>query len=68
MTGVWRHPIALGFAALVALILAAATFAIVPETQQAVILRFEQPVRTINQWHRGEVFAPSPGSGTRVPT
>jgi membrane protease subunit HflC len=68
MTGLWRHPIALGFAALVALILAAATFAIVPETQQAVILRFEQPVRTVNQWHRGEVFGRS-GAGliARIP-
>lgn len=68
MTGLWRHPIALGFAALVALILAAATFAIVPETQQAVILRFEQPVRTVNQWHKGEVFGRS-GAGliARIP-
>ena len=68
MSGVWRHPIALGFVALVLVILAAATFAIVPETQQAVILRFENPVRTINQWHRGEVFGRT-GAGliARVP-
>ena len=68
MNALWRQPIALGFAALVAVILAAATFAIVPETKQAVILRLEKPVRTVNQWHRGEVFGRT-GAGliARIP-
>ena len=68
MTALWRHPIALGFAALLAAILAAATFAIVPETQQAVILRFENPVGTVNRWHQGETFGRS-GAGliARIP-
>lgn len=68
MSALWRQPIALGFAALVAVILAAATFAIVPETKQAVILRLEKPVRTVNQWHRGEVFGRT-GAGliARIP-
>ena len=68
MSGTWRHPVALGFAALLLLIVAAATFAIVPETKQAVILRLEKPVRTVNQWHAGEVFGRS-GAGliARVP-
>ena len=52
----WRNPIALGFAALAALILAASTFAIVPETQQAVILRFEHPVGTVNPGSPGRPF------------
>ena len=41
-----RNPMVAGAIALVLVILAAATFAIVPETQQAVILRFGQPIRT----------------------
>lgn len=56
MNGLWRHPIALGMAALVLVILLAATIVIVPETQQVVILRFEQPVRTVNAWKPNEPF------------
>ena len=44
MSGVMRNPVTIGFAALGAAILAAATFAIVPETKQAVILRLNKPV------------------------
>ena len=64
-----RHPISYGFAALVAVILAAATFAVVPETEQAVILRFEQPVGApINPYRTGEMFGRT-GAGliARVP-
>jgi len=56
VNGLWRHPIALGLGALIFVILLAATVTIVPETQQAVILRFEQPVRTVNAWKAGEQF------------
>ena len=68
MSGVWKNPITLGMAALVALILLAATFTIVPETQQVVVLRFENPVRTVNQYKPGEVFGRS-GAGliARIP-
>ena len=69
MTNILRHPIAAGFGALVAAIVAASTFAIVPETEQAVILRFEQPVgQPINQYHAGEVFGRT-GAGliARIP-
>ena len=65
-----RHPIAYGFAALLLAIVAASTFAIVPETEQAVILRFEQPVgQPINQYRRGEMFGRT-GAGliARIPT
>jgi membrane protease subunit HflC len=51
-----RNPVAAGFAALAAVIVAAATFAIVPETQQAVVLRLNNPVRLVNQWQRGQVI------------
>ncbi|MDP1028289.1 protease modulator HflC [Sphingomonas sp. KR1UV-12] len=45
-----RNPVALGIAALLLVILAAATFAIVPETQQAVVYRLAQPIRVVNQY------------------
>jgi membrane protease subunit HflC len=51
-----RNPVVLGIGALLAVILMAATFAIVPETQQGVILRFEQPIRTINAYNPGQPF------------
>jgi len=51
-----RNPIAVAFAAIVLLILAGATFASVPETAQAVITRFGQPVRTVNAYRSGEEF------------
>ncbi|RZM20910.1 MAG: protease modulator HflC, partial [Sphingomonas sp.] len=44
----FRNPIVAGIIALLLVILAASTFAIVPETKQAVILRFGQPIRTVN--------------------
>ena len=51
MSGVsWRNPIAIGFAALGAVIVAAATFSVVPETKQAVVLRFEQPGGPATRW------------------
>ncbi len=64
----WRNPIAIGFVALAAMILAAATFAVVPETRQAVVLRFENPMYTVNRWQPNEVFGRT-GAGLilRVP-
>jgi membrane protease subunit HflC len=53
---VFRNPVVLGVAALFAVILSAMTFAIVPETEQAVVLRLNNPVRTINEYRTGEVF------------
>ncbi|WP_375286319.1 protease modulator HflC [Sphingomonas sp.] len=50
-----RNPVALAFAALLLAILAAMTFAIVPETRQAVVLRFEKPIYTVNRWRPGEI-------------
>nr|WP_232473892.1 protease modulator HflC [Sphingomonas sp. MA1305] len=64
----WKNPVTLGLAALVAVILLAATITIVPETQQVVVLRFEQPVRTVNAWRQGETFGRT-GAGliARIP-
>ena len=55
MPAILRNPIAAGFAALLVVILAAATFAIVPETMQAVVLRLNNPIRIVNQWQPGQV-------------
>lgn len=63
MNGVLNRPVLLGGLALVILFLLLSTIAIVPETKQAVILRFEQPVRTINQWQPGEQFGRTTGAG-----
>ena len=67
----WDSTIALMFALTVnasILILAAATFAIVPETQQAVVLRLNNPVRLVNQWQPGQVIGRT-GAGViaRIP-
>ncbi|WP_294197928.1 protease modulator HflC [uncultured Sphingomonas sp.] len=63
-----RNPIAIGMLALVLAIIAAATFAIVPETQQAVVLRLNNPVRLVNQWQPGQAIG-NDGAGliARVP-
>ena len=50
MIGIWRNPVTLGVAALLLVILAAATFSIVPETRQAVVYRLGQPIRVENRY------------------
>ncbi len=64
-----KTPTAAGIAILVALILVVSTFTIVPETRQAVILRFEQPVgNPVNTWQSGVPFGRT-GAGliARIP-
>ncbi len=63
-----RNPIFAGAMALILVIVAAATFAIVPETKQAVILRFGQPVDVVNAWKPGVPFGQT-GAGLimRIP-
>ena len=56
MNRVVRNPIALLFAAIVLLIVVGSTVAIVPETQQAVIVRFGEPQRVINRYRPNETF------------
>jgi membrane protease subunit HflC len=64
----FRNPIVAGIVALLLVIVAAATFAIVPETKQAVILRFGQPIRTVNAWQPNTAFGQT-GAGliARIP-
>lgn len=52
----FRNPVALAISALVALVVAMSSLVIVPETEQAVILRFEQPVYTVNVWRPDQPF------------
>jgi membrane protease subunit HflC len=63
-----RNPVTLGILALLAVIVLASTFTIVPETQQVVVLRFEKPVRTVNAWQPGQTFGRT-GAGliARIP-
>jgi membrane protease subunit HflC len=63
-----RNPVVGGIAALLLIILAAATFAIVPETKQAVILRLQKPVNVVNEYRSNEVFGSTEaGLIARVP-
>ncbi|HEY0445930.1 MAG TPA: protease modulator HflC [Allosphingosinicella sp.] len=63
-----RNPIALAFLAILLLILVGSTFAIVPETRQAVIVRFGEPQRIVNRFEPNEDFG-SAGAGlaARIP-
>jgi len=65
MISTLRHPIALGILALLLLILVASTFAIVPETKQAVVVRFGQPQRILNKYRPNEDFGQT-GAGLAV--
>jgi len=63
-----RNPIAIAFIAILALILLGSTFAIVPETQQAVVVRFGEPQRVLNRYTPGETFGQSgAGLAFRIP-
>ena len=63
-----RHPLLGGFAALILLFLVIASFPIVPETKQAVIVRFGKPVRILNEYEPGRpIGAAGAGISWRVP-
>ena len=67
-TPLWRNPIALAFAAILLLVLISATFAVVPETRQALIVRFGKPVAVVNRYQARQDFG-NTGAGViaRVP-
>lgn len=62
MSRIVRNPIALIFVAIAFLILVGSTFAIVPETEQAVIVRFGEPQRTLNKYRPADTYGQS-GAG-----
>lgn len=62
MGNIARNPIGLAIIAIGLLILIGSTFSIVPETRQAVIVRFGEPVRIVNPYKSGQDFG-STGAG-----
>ncbi|HMG48611.1 MAG TPA: protease modulator HflC [Allosphingosinicella sp.] len=63
-----RNPIPLALLTILLLVLVASTFAIVPETKQAVIVRFGEPQRTLNKYRHGEAFGRTgAGLAARIP-
>jgi len=58
-----RHPFIVGAAALFLLFLVVASFPIVPETKQAVIVQFGKPVRVLNKYEAGR---PIGGAGAGI--
>jgi membrane protease subunit HflC len=60
-----RNPIFLAVLAIFALLLIGSTLAIVPETRQAVVLRFGEPVRIYNPYRPNEDFGQT-GAGLKV--
>lgn len=68
MNRIVANPIALLIVAIVLLFLIGSTFAIVPETKQAVIVRFGEPQRILNRYRPNETFGNSgAGLAARVP-
>ncbi|MEA3038191.1 MAG: modulator of FtsH protease HflC [Sphingomonadales bacterium] len=65
MSPVLRSPLAVAFAAIMLLIVAGATFATVPESKQAVIVRWGRPMRVVNPYHPGVPFGET-GAGLIV--
>ena len=57
MNASWfRSPIGIAIAIILALVVLMSTVAIVPESKQAVILRLEQPYRTVNAYKANEQY------------
>jgi modulator of FtsH protease HflC len=68
MDSIRRHPLLMGFGALIILFLIIASFPIVPETKQAVIVRFGKPVRILNEYQAGRpIGAAGAGISWRIP-
>lgn len=63
-----RNPIALGILAILLLLLLASTLAVVPETKQAVVVRFGEPQRIINRFKPSQDFGRTgAGLAARIP-
>ncbi len=63
-----RRPLLTGIAALFLLFVVLGSFPIVPETKQAVVVRFGKPVRILNRYHVNEpIGGPGAGLSWRIP-
>jgi membrane protease subunit HflC len=68
MTAIRRHPVALGFAIAIMLLLFFSSVSIVPETSQGVVAQVGKPVRIINRYKAGDQFGgQGAGLAFRVP-
>lgn len=68
MDGLLRNPIALGLAAIPAIVLASLTLSIVPETKQAIVTSYGQPQRILNAYDADDGFgATGAGLAFRIP-
>jgi membrane protease subunit HflC len=63
-----RRPLLIGLVAIILLVVLLGSFPIVPETQQAVIVRFGKPVRILNRYEPGRpIGAAGAGLSYRIP-
>jgi len=63
-----RRPLLLGIIGFIFLFVVLGSFPIVPETKQAVVVRFGKPVRILNRYERGRpIGAPGAGISWRLP-
>ncbi|MEI9927957.1 MAG: protease modulator HflC [Sphingomonas sp.] len=68
MNAALRTPVALAILVVAVLVLLVSTVVIVPETKQVVILRFQQPIATVNAYRAGEEFGRTGAGATlRIP-
>jgi len=68
MSFIRRRPMIAGVLAFVLLFLVLGSFPIVPETKQAVVVRFGKPVRILNRYEAGRpIGAPGAGISWRLP-
>jgi membrane protease subunit HflC len=63
-----RNPIAIAVIAILLLVLIGSTVSIVPETKQAIIVRFGEPQRILNKYRASDEYGRSgAGLGARIP-
>jgi membrane protease subunit HflC len=63
-----RHPLLIGIAATILLFIVLGSFPIVPETKQAVVVRFGKPVRILNRYQAGRpIGGQGAGISYRIP-
>jgi len=68
MMRTFRNPIAIAVVALLLLILAASTFVVVRETEQALVVRFGEPQRVLNRYRPDDRFGGAgAGLAVRIP-
>ena len=64
-----RRPLLITIVGVLLLVLLFSSFPIVPETEQAVVVRFGKPVRILNRYEPGRPIGAAPGAGLsfRIP-